>query len=143
MQQKPSRKLNSQFAIDFNLPDEVPAGLGEDRRFGRGFTIGAATGTCLVVGSLVNLYLSLNDPTRVARGIGYLLMSAGATFVFVILYHMVQRIGIQWCGNVLDPSRSPAKFWRVTVGMLVFFTLFFCGGVWLCVHAAWVAGHLS
>ena len=143
MQQKSPRKLNSQFAIDFGVLEELPVGCEDDKKFSRGYTIGAATFFCLVIASFVNIYFSLNDATRVARGVGYLLASVGTSFVFVIAYQMVQRIGIKVQNSVIDPRRNPALFWSVSFASIVFFLIFAGSGVWLCCHAAWVAKRFS
>jgi hypothetical protein len=148
MQQKPTRKLNSQFAIDFHLPAEMPVNSSVDRAFGRGYTIAAFICFCLFVGSFVNLYFSLNDNVKLVRGIGYLLIVTGGSFTFAILYQTLKGIGIPWgvdffgryaSSGVLDPRRSPLRFWLVGGGSLLFFMLFIGGGIWLCLHAARIA----
>ena len=138
--------------MDGHWPVETPEAY--ERRFGRGYTILFWTFFVSIASLFVYVVRSHNS-TEVFRRIGLLIIDFGFGFLVALVYQCVvvkAFVNVIRSGGMMQtrittrittPQTNPIRYWAtVVIGSIVLLGLVI-GGVWLYMHAGFVASRLQ
>lgn len=115
-------------------------------RFGRGYTILFWSFFVSIVSLFVSLPMSHNS-TEVFRRLGLLICDFGCAFLAIMVYqcvvvkafvNVVRRGGVMQT-RITSPKTSPIRYWALVVVVSIIMLGLVIGGVWLYMHATFVA----
>lgn len=135
--------------MDDHWPVETPEEY--ERRFGRGYTILFSIFFVSVLSLIVYVGMSPHNSAEVFRRIGLLIIDFGCGFLAGLVYQCivvkafanVARRGGVMQTRIITPQTNPIRYWAIVViGSIVMLGLVI-GGVWLYMHAGFVASRLQ
>ena len=130
--------------VSSHWPAEAPQSY--ESRFGRGYTIIFWISFVTVVSLIVNAGVASTMPARWRR-IGLLLVGFGGSFLAGSLYQSVVVKAFANVGRsrgelqtrIITPRSNPIGYWATLIFFFVVSLGFVIGGVWLFLHADFLA----